>query len=73
MSRQTYGLILFTARGIVGEALVTGKALKLPEATMPCAVVAEGIEAGVSGAAWAGKNNISMLAKDNDGVFFLRI
>jgi predicted DNA-binding protein (UPF0251 family) len=29
VSRQTYGRILFTARGIVGEALVTGKALKI--------------------------------------------
>lgn len=29
VSRQTYGRILSTARGIVGEALVTGKALKI--------------------------------------------
>lgn len=29
VSRQTYGRILFTARSIVGEALVTGKALKI--------------------------------------------
>jgi uncharacterized protein len=29
VSRQTYGRILTTARGIVGEALVTGKALKI--------------------------------------------
>ena len=29
VSRQTYGRILFTARGIVGEALITGKALKI--------------------------------------------
>lgn len=29
VSRQTYGRILSTARGIVGEALVTGKALKV--------------------------------------------
>ena len=29
VSRQTYGRILYTARGIVGEALVTGKALKI--------------------------------------------
>ena len=29
VSRQTYGRILFTARGIIGEALVTGKALKI--------------------------------------------
>jgi uncharacterized protein len=29
LSRQTYGRILSTARGIVGEALVTGKALKI--------------------------------------------
>ena len=40
---------------------------------MPCAVVAEGIEAGVGGAAWAGRNSMSMPAKDNNGVFFLRI
>lgn len=29
VSRQTYGRILAAARGIVGEALVTGKALKI--------------------------------------------
>lgn len=29
VSRQTYGRILANARGIVGEALVTGKALKV--------------------------------------------
>jgi predicted DNA-binding protein (UPF0251 family) len=29
VSRQTYGRILYTARGIIGEALVTGKALKI--------------------------------------------
>jgi predicted DNA-binding protein (UPF0251 family) len=29
VSRQTYGRILYAARGIVGEALVTGKALKI--------------------------------------------
>ena len=29
VSRQTYGRILFNARGIVDEALVTGKALKI--------------------------------------------
>jgi len=29
VSRQTYGRILFSARGIVGEALITGKALKV--------------------------------------------
>lgn len=29
VSRQTYGRILSSARGIVGEALVTGKALKV--------------------------------------------
>jgi uncharacterized protein len=29
VSRQTYGRILSNARGIVGEALVTGKALKI--------------------------------------------
>ncbi len=29
VSRQTYGRILATARGVVGEALVTGKALKV--------------------------------------------
>jgi predicted DNA-binding protein (UPF0251 family) len=29
VSRQTYGRILFTARGIIGEALVTGKALRI--------------------------------------------
>lgn len=29
VSRQTYGRILSNARGIVGEALVTGKALKV--------------------------------------------
>jgi predicted DNA-binding protein (UPF0251 family) len=29
VSRQTYGRILASARGIVGEALVTGKALKV--------------------------------------------
>ena len=29
LSRQTYGRILYTARGIIGEALVTGKALKI--------------------------------------------
>jgi predicted DNA-binding protein (UPF0251 family) len=29
VSRQTYGRILANARGIVGEALVTGKALKI--------------------------------------------
>jgi predicted DNA-binding protein (UPF0251 family) len=29
VSRQTYGRILTAARGIVGEALVTGKALKI--------------------------------------------
>ena len=29
VSRQTYGRILSSARGIVGEALVTGKALKI--------------------------------------------
>jgi len=29
VSRQTYGRILSNARGIVGEALITGKALKV--------------------------------------------
>jgi uncharacterized protein len=29
VSRQTYGRILAAARGVVGEALVTGKALKI--------------------------------------------
>lgn len=29
VSRQTYGRILANARGIVGEALVTGKALRI--------------------------------------------
>lgn len=29
VSRQTYGRILANARGIVGEALVTGKAVKI--------------------------------------------
>jgi predicted DNA-binding protein (UPF0251 family) len=29
VSRQTYGRILYAARGVIGEALVTGKALKI--------------------------------------------
>jgi predicted DNA-binding protein (UPF0251 family) len=29
VSRQTYGRILYTARGILGEALITGKTLKI--------------------------------------------
>ena len=29
VSRQTYGRILSNARGIIGEAIVTGKALKI--------------------------------------------
>jgi len=33
VSRQTYGRILATARSIVGEALVTGKALKIEGGT----------------------------------------
>lgn len=33
VSRQTYGRILSNARGIVGEALVTGKALKVEGGT----------------------------------------
>jgi uncharacterized protein len=33
VSRQTYGRILATARSIVGEALVTGKALRIEGGT----------------------------------------
>ena len=33
VSRQTYGLILANARGVVGEALVTGKALRIEGGT----------------------------------------
>jgi predicted DNA-binding protein (UPF0251 family) len=73
VSRQTYGRILFTARGIVGEALVTGKALKIAGGAYTMRGGGRRYEAGVGGVARAGKNNRSTPAKDKNGAFFLSI
>ncbi|WP_246803905.1 DUF134 domain-containing protein [Desulfosarcina cetonica] len=64
VSRQTYGRILATARHIVGEALVTGKASGSAVEIMPCGAAADATADG--GAGWMSNHPWEMTQKGGE-------